>query len=328
MLYFNYQGDRSMPHHPRIETKDYAAFTTTRTKHSELWFINNKPFEEKILAFIAKYSEEYHVKLYALAIEGSHIHHFGDYPEENCSAFHQALNSMIARIAPQYCVKYHNYKFWERRYSKELIPHHHDDLIAKFLYTVLQPVQDGLIERISDYPGYTCLSDAIKGIDRKFELVNWTSYNRALRTNEKESIQDHTEEYTLKFHRIPGLEHLSDKEYQKHMFKKVEERRLELVNERREEGLGFVGKENLKNTELGTSARSPKKSTRYSFRPRVDSVCPERKQEAKNFYFRMYDLFKKASAKYRKGYLNVEFPPGMYRPHLSTCLTHPPSVTQ
>jgi hypothetical protein len=40
-----------MPHHPRIETKDYAAFTTTRTKHSELWFINNKKFEEKILAF-------------------------------------------------------------------------------------------------------------------------------------------------------------------------------------------------------------------------------------------------------------------------------------
>jgi REP element-mobilizing transposase RayT len=78
MHYFNYQGDHGMPHHPRIETKDYAAFTTTRTKHSELWFINNKKFEEKILAFTAKYSEKYNVKLYALAIEGSHIHHLGD----------------------------------------------------------------------------------------------------------------------------------------------------------------------------------------------------------------------------------------------------------
>jgi hypothetical protein len=111
------------------------------------------------------------------------------------------------------------------------------------------------------------------------------------------------------------------------MFRKVEARRLELVKQRREEGLGFVGKENLKNTEPGTRARNPKKSTRHSFRPRVDSVCPERKQEAKKFYFRMYDLYKKASAKYRESYLNVEFPPGMYRPHLSTYLTHPPPVT-
>jgi REP element-mobilizing transposase RayT len=315
-----------MPHHPRIETKDYAAFTTTRTKNSELWFINNKPFEEKILAYTAKYAEKYNVKLYAIAIEGTHIHQLGDYPDENCADFQKALNSMIARIAPPYCVKYHGYKFWERRYSKELIPHHPDDLIAKFLYTVLQPVQDGLVERISDYPGYTCLTDAIKGIDRKFELINWTSYNRALRTNKEESIKDHTEEYTLKFHRIPGLEHLNNKEYQKLMYRKVEERRLEIVKERRDEGLGFVGKENLKKTEPGTRARNPKKSTRHSFRPRVDSVCPERRKEAKKFYFTMYDLYKKASAKYRKGFLDIEFPPGMYRPHLSTCLTHPPPI--
>jgi hypothetical protein len=66
-----------MPNHPRIETRDYAALTTSRTSHSELWFVNNKPFEEKILALIAKYTEMYNVILYAIAIEGSHIHHFG-----------------------------------------------------------------------------------------------------------------------------------------------------------------------------------------------------------------------------------------------------------
>jgi hypothetical protein len=66
-------------------------------------------------------------------------------------------------------------------------------------------------------------------------------------------------DHTLKFHRIPGLEHLSDKEYQKHMFRKGEERRLELVKQRREEGLGFVGKENLKKNKPGTRAKNPKK---------------------------------------------------------------------
>jgi REP element-mobilizing transposase RayT len=315
-----------MPHHPRIETRDYAAFTTTRTKHSELWFVNNKKFEEKILAYRAKYAEIFNVKLLAVAIEGSHVHQLAFYPDENSAAFQQALNSMIARIAPHYCVNYHNYKFWERRYSKELIPNHPDDIINKFLYTVLQPVQDGLVERISDYPGYNCLSDAIRGIDRKFKLVNWSSYNRARRGNKQVNIKDYTEEYTLKYERIPGLEHLSRKEYIKYISDKVEERRLEIVKERREEGKGFVGKENLKKTKPGTRAKNPKKSTRYSFRPRVDSICPERRQVAKDFYFKMYDEYKKASARYRKGFLHTEFPPGMYRPHLSTRITHPPPI--
>ncbi len=313
-----------MPHHPRIESKDHAAFTTTRCKHSELWFVNNKDFEQKILAFTAKYSERYQVKLYALAIEGSHIHVLADYPEENCSAFKRDLNSMIARTAPHYCVNYHHYKFWERRYSKELIPHHPDDILKKFLYTVLQPVQDGLVERISDYPGYTCLTDSIRGIDRKFKLLNRTTYNRARRGKKHVPIKDHTEEYTLKFHKIPGLEHLPHKEYIKLLSTSVEQRRLEIVKERREENQGFAGRENLLKTKPGTRARNPKTSTRDSHRPRVDSACPERKREAKTFYFSRQDLYKKASARYQKGFLDTLFPSGMYRPHLSTHITHPP----
>lgn len=89
-----------MPHHPRIESKNHAAFTTIRTKHSELWFINNKPFEQKILTFVAKYTERYKVKLYALAIAGTHLHHLADFPEGNCSDFQRDLNSAIAKLAP------------------------------------------------------------------------------------------------------------------------------------------------------------------------------------------------------------------------------------
>jgi REP element-mobilizing transposase RayT len=313
-----------MPHHPRIESKDYASFTTTRTKHSELWFVNNKPFEEKILAFTAKYAEMYNVLIYAIAIEGSHVHQLASYPDENCSDFQRALNSIIAKIAPHYCVNYHNYKFWERRYSKELIPLHPDDIIDKFIYTVLQPVQDGLVERISDYPGYNCLSDAANGTRRTYKLVDWSSYNRARRGKKHVNIKDYTKEYTLKFERIPGLEHLTRKEYSKYIYQKVEEKRFELVKERRESGKGYVGREALLKTVSGTRARNPKKSTRYSHRPRVHSVCPERRQEAKNFYFTRQDSYKKASLRYRRGFLDTEFPPGMYRPHLSTCCTRPP----
>lgn len=311
-----------MPHHPRIETKEYAAFTTSRCKHSELWFANNRKFQNCVLALIAKYSEMYNVMLYAIAIEGSHVHFLADYPDENCSEFKRTLNSMIARNAPRYCVKYHNYKFWERRYSKELVPHHPDDMIEKFLYTVLQPVKDGLVEKLSEYPGYNCMLDAIQGKVRKYELVNWTTYNRAKRGRKEVDIKDHTEEYTLKFKKIPGLEHLSLREYEEYISSKVEERRQKLVQERKDEGKGFVGRRHLLHVEPGTKAKNPKKSTRFSFRPRVHSVCPERREEAMRFYFKCLDDFKKASRKFRDGSIDTDFPSGMYRPHLKSKLIH------
>ncbi len=316
-----------MGYHPRIESKDYAGFLTSRSKFSELWFINNKALEEKILAHLAKYARRYKVILYAIAIEGSHIHILADFPECNCSDFKRDFNSIVAKLVPFYCPEYHGYKFWERRYSKELVPHHLEDIEDKFFYTVLQSVKDGLVERISDYPGYNCFSDAIRGIKREFKLVNWTAYNRANRGKKHINIKDYTDTYSLKFSRIPGYGHLSGKEYVKLLSERLEEKRSRLVRERREEGKGFVGRLNLLKTRPGTRAKNPKLSTRYSFRPRVHSVCPERRKEAKTFYFVMLDTFKKASARYRKGFLDTEFPQGMYQPHLTTQTTHPPPLT-
>jgi len=141
-----------MAYHPRIETKEYASFTTTRARNSELWFVNNKPLESKILAYLEKYATVYGVTLYAFSIEGNHIQIEADFPNENRAGFKRDLNSMIAKLVPLYCPKYLGGRFWERRYSCEIIPHHKDDLEDKFLYIALQTVQDGLVEKISDYP--------------------------------------------------------------------------------------------------------------------------------------------------------------------------------
>ena len=305
-----------MAYHPRIESKEYAGFTTTRCKNSELWFINNKKLEEKVLAFTAKYSEMCNVKIYALAIAGSHLHFLAEFPDENCSDFKRNLNSIIARIASECCIEFNQRKFWERRYSKELVPLDPEDLEEYFFYIVLQSVQDGLVEKISDYPVYNCFHDAISGNKREFKLVNWTAYNRANRGKKKVKIKDYTETYTLKFSKLPGNEHLNHKEYKKKMLAKLEEKRQAIVKERKKEGKGFLGRKKILGTKPGSRAKNPKKSSRYSHRPRVLSKCPERRQTGNAYYFSKQDHFKKASKKYREGNLTVEFPCGMYRPHL------------
>ena len=158
-----------MSYHPRVETDKHCSFVTTRCRNSELWFINNKPLEEKMLLLTAKYTNRYNVSLYALAIEGSHTHQFIHTPDKNRAHFMRDLNSNIAKQVPLLCPEYPGGRLWERRYSSEMVPMHKDDIEEQFFYTVLQPVQAGLVSRLSEYTGYSCFSDAVHGRRRCFK---------------------------------------------------------------------------------------------------------------------------------------------------------------
>jgi len=307
-----------MGYHPRFECRTRASFLTTRSRNSELWFVNNKKLELTLLGYAARYTERRKVKLYALAIEGNHIQAPAHFPEANRADFMRDFNSSTARAVARHTPEYPGGRFWGRRYSAEIVPD--EDLEKQFFYTVLQPVQDGLVERISQYPGYNCFNDAVKGRKRKFKVVNWAKYNAAKRHNSRIRIKDYIDTYELQYTRLPGYEHLSQKEYELLMREKLEERRLEIVRNRREEGKGFAGREALLKTVPGSTPYYTKTSTIHSHRPRALSACPERRKEALAWYFDRYYAYKEASSRYRAGELNVEFPDGTYKPHLF----HPP----
>lgn len=313
-----------MGNHPRIETTEHTSFNTIRCRNAKLWFINNKELEQRILAHTAKYITTRNVDLYAFAIEGDHLHDLADFPLKNRSDYMRDRNSIVGKLVPLYCDSHEGGGTFGRRYSSELIPHHVDDIEERFFYTVLQPVQDGLVPRISDYPGYNCFHDAAWGKKKKYKIVDWTKYKRAKRSNPRVRIKDFETTYVLEYKRIPGYEELTQRQYALMLTKKLEERRGKIVAERLASGQGFVGAEALAKMIPGTSAKNPKTSERHSFRPRVLSVCPFRLAECKEFYFNCLNRFRIASDKYRKGQLDVEFPDGMYRP---SCRP-PPQVVQ
>ena len=304
-----------MSYHPRIESSEYASFLTTRSRNSELWFVNNDPLEKAILGYVAQYAERYGVELYGLAIEGNHIQGPAAFPNENRASFMRDLNSSIARAVPRYTPEYPGGTFWGRRYSSEFLPAP-ADIEEWLLYSALQPIKDGLVEKISDYPGYHFFHDAIWGIGRKFKVIRWKEYRAALRRNKTARIKDYTKEVVLRYERIPGYENLSQREYALLMEKKFEERRLKIVAERRANGLSFLGPEKLLATKRGTPARNTKRSTETSHRPRVLSVCHERRAECKAWYFSIYFEYRKASRLFRNGNLQTRFPPGTYKPSI------------
>ena len=304
-----------MAYHPRIESEEYGSFITTRSRNSELWFVNNEELEASILGYTAKYRKCYEAKLYALAIEGNHIQCAALFPKCNRANFMRDLNSAVARAVPRHTPEYNGGRFWARRYSSELLPAP-EDIEERFFYTVLQPVQDGLVSRVSDYPGYNCFEDAIWGRKRRFKIVWWGKYNAARRTNPNVPIEKFTEIVELEYDRLPGYEGLEQREYAQLMRSKLHARQNAIVKARRDKGLGFAGKQRLLAVKRGSLPKSTKVSAGpKDHRPRVLAVCPKRRSEMLNWYFQMYFAYKAASKRYRAGELDVCFPKGMYPPN-------------
>jgi REP element-mobilizing transposase RayT len=303
-----------MGYHPRIETKDHTSHCTSRCRNSELWFINNKKLEDVILGQVAKCQKRYSVDIYALAIEGDHIHDLAEYPKLNRAAYKRDTNSVIAKAVAKLVPEYTGGRLWGRRFSVEYMQDQ-ETIEEYFFYVVLQPVQDGLVERISDYPGYNCFHDAITGTKRKFKVVNWTAYNEKKRWCKDVKIRDFTEVYELEYKRLPGYEELSQEEYKRMMLKKLEARRLQVLKQRAANGkVGCLGRERLLKQKPGSRPKHTKTSDRYSHRPRVLSIFNDKRAELREWYFGQINAYDEASRKFRKGDLTVAFPTGMYRP--------------
>lgn len=304
-----------MSYHPRIECKDVASFQTTRARNSELWFVNNHDLEDAVLGYAARYSTRYGVKMYALAIEGNHIHKVAHFPKANRANFMRDFNSAVARTVPRFQPNYPGGNLWARRYSTEYLPGS-EDVEEKFFYTVLQPVNDGLVDDITHYPGYNCFEDAITGKVRYYKVVKWKQYNDARRWDPSVSIELFTEIHTLQYDRLPGYEKLSQPEYEAVMRTELKRRTAEVLKHRRCKT--SLGAQRLVKIEPGSRPNTTKRSSREDHRPRVLSKSRYRRSVANTWYFSTYFEFRRASKRYRNGDLSVEFPKGTYKPPLFT----------
>lgn len=294
----------------RIETPEHASLITTRTINGALWFVNNQRLENHICAYLAKYAAKYNVELYNTAIHGNHLHLVARFPHANRAAFMRDLSARVAEGVRKYVPNFPGGPLFERRYTVNLLPLD-KDIENYFFYCSLQAVQDALAERISEYPGYNGVYDALKGKKRKYKLVRWGEYNARKRSNPDLRPSDFTEIVELKYHRVPGYEELSQSDYERQMIAKLEEKRLAEVTAHLAKGHSFLSKKELRKIRPGSLPKKSKKGTR---RPLVLCACYETKQKFLSWYFAVVETYLDASRRYRAGELNIKFPPMTYPP--------------
>ena len=297
----------------RTEDPEEIYHITTRTVDSRLWFINNKGLERLILAYLAKYIEEYEVEIYAFILMGNHYHLMAKFPNSNKAAFMQSLNSIIARLVAFKVSTYWGGKLWSRRYADQEFAKV-DDEEHWFMYCALNPVISGVSRTLRDYEGYNSFSDSVSGKTRQFKLLNHAKYNAEKRWKKNIRKQDYIETYSLSYSRLPAYQELTDTEYKKLMWQKLENRRIVEIKEREAKGKGFASKDTRKKISPGAKPRQTKVTDRYGFTPNVLSLCTEARNECLRQRRAVVDKHRQASKKYRNGDLKVQFPPGTYKP--------------
>ena len=296
-----------------IEHKEWTYLITTRTAGSRLWFNNNKELEARILGALARYQCIYFVTIYAFILMGNHYHLLASFPKQNRALFMRDSNSAVARLVGRHVSKHGRRSVWARRYSYQVLLRD-EDIRHWFFYVSLNPVSSGITSSISQYPSYNAFFDAVKGIERVYNWTNWSKYLMHKRYHPDAKLSDFSTKYTLKFSRLPGCEALSAKDYAESMTKELRGRRDALIKERKEAGKGFLGVEKLKSQPIGSRPLNTKTSNRNSFRPLVLTLCKETKEQFLDIYFSILDAFKAASAAFRAGSFNGDFPPGTYPP--------------
>lgn len=303
-----------MGQHLRVELPECVNLITTRTIQSRLWFIT-EPFQKAFLQRVAVCVERHLVELYALVCMGNHYHSCAKFPLGNRAFFQRDFNSAIQKSVKRLLPRFKGGPLWARRYSNEFIPEA-ADIEKEFFYCALQPVRAGLCEHIEDYPGYNSFDDAVSGKERPIEVIDWTAYSNAKRSNPNVDIKKYQKIILLKYKRLPGYELLSQEQYRTLMYKKLEEQRIALIAERQAKGKSFMGKTLLCKQKLGVRPKNTKTSTRFSFRPIILCSYQIARKAFLSFFFDVLSRFKKASEEFRKGNLTVIFPPGTYRPFL------------
>ena len=289
-------------------------FSTSKTIQSRLWFVANPELDERVRAYLAKNQENFQATLYSFIIMGNHYHLQASFPLSNRSAFLKSLNSVFAKLVAKHVPSFKGGKLWSKR------PKVQAALGAEevFFYSALNPVSSGLVTHPNLYPSYNSFEDAVSGKESTFEVVNWRDFNDRKRFNSKIKVEDFTKTYTLKFSRLPGYEHMSQREYENILRQKFEEKRISLVEKRKAEGKGFSTPQIIQKTKPGTKPRNPKQSSRHTKRPLVLTSCKIEKEKYLERYFADLYAYKKASLLYRSGKLDTAFPPWTYKPTLLT----------
>jgi hypothetical protein len=310
-----------MARRPRRYRASAAYCDVQRTVDRQFLFKPEHAIRNIIGSSAGRALRRYPVKLYWLDFNINHRHAgrapLSGSPEhlQNLVDFDRLFNSLVARGINR-LLKRDGAIFSTRNRSGEAV----DDksLEQQLLYAVINPVKDGLVDRIAHWPGVSSYRQLATGDVDKYPFINWTRWHRAggkLSTKPPEAFLEWVE---VKLEPIPGWSHFQPHKRQALFRRWVRQLETDYREKRQTDGRSVMGL--CKLSKLDPRDR-PKETGKAGPQPLCHASSLEAKKAFMDDWRAFGDRYHDASARFRSGEYHAEFPEGSFRPPLITVYT-------
>lgn len=269
-------------------------------------------------ACIGRAQQKYPVEIYWFEQNVNHAHP-GIAPirgqEDNVSRFFQNFGSNLARALNRRWER--EGALWTGRVRCEPIL---DDakMEDRLIYAVTNPVRDGMVDRMSHYPGFSVYRHLAHGEPLRYSYIDYALWWKHGGPHNTQPLFDYERWVDVDISPLPAWVDLTVSQRQTRFRNLVRDAEDEQRERRALEGRTVVGVLGIKQLEPRDKPRNPKKSGRQ---PLCHVSCADQRREFKRRYQAMLKAHAMASARYRSGELDTEFPPYTFRPPLITIQT-------
>jgi len=231
------------------------------------------------------------------------------------SPFLQLFSSLSSRELNRFYER--DGHFWAGRARVEEIL---DDSSAEMMlmYDACNPVKDGMVERARQWKGFSTNEALARGKRLEYSYFNRTGWWKAGGETGKSQKSDFIEKVVIEMTPLPSWSGMKDSQRQTRFRKMIEGEEERARTTRSAEGRTVYGEESLAKRNPFERPSKPRVRTSQKY-------CHADTQAACKAYKDMYRELKRAhmqaSGDFRSGFVDVEFPPGTFRPPLTAVAT-------
>lgn len=293
---------------------EHLYFVTSRCFQARLLLRPDPELTEIVGATLAAALERYPVRLYGFIACGNHVHMLVSGSAPHIAELCGYLFGVLARRVN--ALRGRTGKLWHRRYSAEPVL---DDEAAlrKLAYLYANPVNDNLVARCSDWPGFSTLPESLGHAPRTFTWRRKGALERARIRDPHADPADFETSHTLVVHPLPHFAGVPAAERIERLRSVLDGVEDEARRRRRTEGRRLMPRRTLLNCDPESAPRRSKRSPR--------PLCHASTARGFFDYLRVYrafaDAFRLASRAFRAGELGVAFPRFAFPPPLPAFVT-------
>ena len=304
-----------MSRRPRWLKGDASYCEVQRTVDRQFFFKPDEEIRQIIGSAAARAQKRYPVKLYWVDCNINHKQTgkapLSDSPEhlENFVRFDQMFNSLVARGINK-ALDREGALFSTRNRSQEAI----DDqsLEQQLFYAVLNPVKDGLVDRIAHWKGFSSYEQLATGKVERFQYIDWTAWHREGGIASGKAPEAFIKYAELKLSPIPAWEGIPDHKRQAMFRRRVRHIEQELRKQREREGRTVYGSTKLAKLD---HRQRPQRPPQYKGpQPLCHASSREAAEEYQESWLAFLDQYYYASGMWLRGFTQVEFPHGSFKP--------------